>query len=267
MNSIERSLAKMLKRPVIAGLGKFGYKVIKNSELLQLQDRSLFHNYLKFLSVLPETEFKEIANFAPLAKSQLGQDLFVLNQSKYKRAGYFVEFGATNGLELSNTHLLEKEFGWNGILAEPARVWHKDLHSNRSAHIETKCVWSTSGQKLLFNETFSPALSTILQFNESDMHSESRKAGNTYQVETISLNELLEKYEAPFIIDYLSIDTEGSELDILKNFNFEKFKFRVITVEHNYTESRQGIFKLLSEKGYKRVFENVSQFDDWFVLI
>ncbi len=266
MISVKRSFASVLKRPVIASLGKFGYKVIKNSELLQFQDRTLFRNYLKFLSSLSEKDLKSLADFTTLAKSQLGQDLFVLHQTKYKRAGYFVEFGATNGLVLSNTHLLEKEFGWSGILAEPARVWHKDLHSNRSAHIETKCVWSTSGQKMSFNETFSPEISTISQFNESDMHSESRRKGKKYQVETISLSELLEKYGAPAIMDYLSIDTEGSELDILKSFNFEKFKFRVITVEHNYTESRQAIFELLSANGYERVFEKVSQFDDWYVL-
>ena len=266
MLCVKRLLARTFKRPVSAVICKFGYKVIKNSELLQLQDQSLFHNYLKFLSVLPGTDFKELANYAARAKSQLGQDLFVLDQLKYKRAGYFVEFGATNGLALSNTYLLEKEFGWNGILAEPARVWHKDLNSNRTAQIEKKCVWSISGQKLLFNETFSPEISTISQFDESDVHSKSRKAGKKYQVATISLNELLEKYDAPAIMDYLSIDTEGSELDILKSFDFKKFKFRVITVEHNYTASREAIYKLLSENGYIQVYENVSQFDDWYIL-
>ena len=67
-------------------------------------------------------------------------------------------------------------------------------------------------------------------------------------------------------MDYLSIDTEGSELDILSSFNFDKYRFRVITVEHNWTENRQGISKLLFEKGYTQVFENVSQHDDWFVF-
>jgi FkbM family methyltransferase len=248
-------------------LNKCGYKVVKTAELLHFSNRALvFENYIKFLLCLRGDDFDEIASVAPQAKSQIGQDLFVLYQTKCKREGYFVEFGATDGLGLSNTYLLEKEFGWKGILAEPAHIWHKDLHSNRSAHIETRCVWTTSNQKISFNETDSPMASTIPQFNDHDMHGETRKVGKLYEVETISLNDLLEKYSAPVIMDYLSIDTEGSELDILSSFNFDKYRFRVITVEHNWTENRQGISKLLFEKGYTQVFENVSQHDDWFVF-
>ena len=86
-------------------------------------------------------------------KSQLGQEIFALIQNDFKRDGYFVEFGATNGVELSNTHLLEKEFGWTGILAEPGLVWHKELHENRVCNIETQCVWSKSGETLSFHES------------------------------------------------------------------------------------------------------------------
>jgi hypothetical protein len=54
------------------------------------------------------------------SQSQYKQDIFVLTQLGFKRNGYFAEFGATNGLELSNSYLLERQFGWSGILAEPA---------------------------------------------------------------------------------------------------------------------------------------------------
>ena len=67
--------------------------------------------------------------------SQLRQDLFTLNQLNFKKNGFFVEFGATNGINLSNTHLLEKEFNWNGILAEPAKIYHKELFENRNCII------------------------------------------------------------------------------------------------------------------------------------
>ena len=69
-------------------------------------------------------------------KAQIGQDIFVLFSLSWKRNGYFVEFGATNGVDLSNTYLLEKNFNWNGILAEPAKVWHKDLVSNRNVSVD-----------------------------------------------------------------------------------------------------------------------------------
>ena len=93
-----------------------------------------------------------LSSIAPKCKSQLGQEIFALIQNDFKRDGYFIEFGATDGLELSNTHLLEKEFGWTGILAEPAKTWHEDLYKNRSCNIETQCVWSRSGETLSFHE-------------------------------------------------------------------------------------------------------------------
>ena len=71
---------------------------------------------------------------------------------------------------------------------------------------------------------------------------------------------------APKIIDYLSIDTEGSEYEILKNFDFESYSFRVITVEHNHTDNRELVKVLLTSNGYKRVHEAISDFDDWYIL-
>jgi hypothetical protein len=62
-------------------------------------------------------------------------------------------------------------------------------------------------------------------------------------------------------IDYLSIDTEGSEFMILKDFDFARYTFRVITVEHNYTSQRRELFELLTSVGYQRVYPEISQFD------
>jgi hypothetical protein len=76
---------------------------------------------------------------------------------------------------------------------------------------------------------------------------------------------LLKKYDAPNQIDYLSIDTEGSELEILNAFDFSKYSFGVITVEHNHTPQRELLYSLLTSKGYKRIFETVSNIDDWYV--
>lgn len=199
------------------------------------------------------------------SNSQIKQDLFVLSELNYKKNGFFVEFGACDGLIFSNSYLLEKEFGWKGILAEPAKCWHNQLKNNRNCWIETDCVWGVSDSFLTFNETDTAELSTIDNFGLYGDHALSREKGNTYSVKTISLNDLLEKYNAPKEIDYLSIDTEGSELEILSNFDFSKYSFRVITCEHNYTPMREKIFELLINNGYLRVFEEVSKFDDWYV--
>jgi len=100
------------------------------------------------------------------SKAQLRQDMFVLFETNWKRGGFFVEFGATNGIDLSNTYLLEMAYGWQGILAEPARLWHADLMTNRRrAKIETQCVWKASGASLRFNEAKAPELSTIQDFS------------------------------------------------------------------------------------------------------
>ena len=200
------------------------------------------------------------------SKSQIEQDLFVLHELDNKRNGYFVEFGATNGLDLSNTHLLEKEFGWTGILAEPAHIWHNDLLKNRSCHISFDCVWSKSGETLEFNEVSAAELSTIDSFSGSDGHSQTRAEGKKYNVYTVSLIDLLKKYNAPKDIDYLSIDTEGSEYDILSAFDFDAYNIKIITCEHNYTPMQEKIYKLLTSKGYTRKFTECSYFDDWYVL-
>ena len=199
------------------------------------------------------------------SKSQISQDLFVISHLNFKKEGFFVEFGATNGIDLSNSFLLEKEYGWKGILVEPAKCWHTDLKKKRACFIDENCVWSDSNCTLIFNETKLAELATIHNFSSNDGHAKSRECGKLYEVSTISLNDLLEKYCAPTEIDYLSIDTEGSEFEILKKFDFSKYSFKVITCEHNYTPNRQKIFDLLTSKGYKRVFEALSLFEDWYI--
>jgi FkbM family methyltransferase len=200
------------------------------------------------------------------SKSQLRQDLFVLSHLKFKRGGFFVEFGATNGVDLSNTYILEKYFGWTGILAEPARCRHSDLFRNRKCSIETACVWHQSGQTLSFNQVEAPELSTLSEYNNSDIHGAARQFGTSYQIPTISLDDLLEKHRAPTVIDYLSIDTEGSEYEILKGFDFSRYKIRFISCEHNFTAKREAIYSLLRGNGYTRIHDDISLFDDWFVL-
>lgn len=206
-----------------------------------------------------------ILRLLPQSKAQFRQDLFVLAELGLKRDGFFVEFGATDGLSLSNTHLLEHEFGWHGILAEPAQCWHAALTANRNCAIDRRCIWKGSGETVIFNETAIPELSTINKFSSADLHRDSRKVGSRYEVTTVSLIDLLAEHGAPPRIDYLSIDTEGSEFDILEGFDFDRYKVSVITCEHNFTPTRRRVHGLLTARGYVRKFEGVSEFDDWYV--
>tara|TARA_B110000305_G_scaffold10128_1_gene9813 strand:- start:201 stop:953 length:753 start_codon:yes stop_codon:yes gene_type:complete len=200
----------------------------------------------------------------PYFCSQFGQDLFVLNELNFKKNGFFVEFGATNGINGSNTYLLENKFNWRGILAEPAKIFYDELNKNRKCFIETNLVWKNSKSRLLFHEDFAGGLSTIKKFIDHD--TQIRKKNKEYILETISLNDLLVKYNAPKIIDYLSIDTEGSEFNILNNFDFNKYKFRIITCEHNFTPNKNKIHKLLTKNGYVKKHSSLVSFvDDWYV--
>ena len=221
---------------------------------------------LRALADSEEARFLEFsaARFAR-SKSQLFQDLFVQYVLGEKKNGFFVEFGATNGVNLSNTHMLEKHYGWRGILSEPARTWHDALKRNRSCTIDTRCVWDKTGEELTFNETRDPELSTIDAFSRKDFHAPSRSGGEHYRVATIALDDLLAAHQAPRDIDYLSVDTEGSELKILSAVDFSKHHIKVITVEHNNTPDREAIYALLTAQGFERKLETLSQWDDWYV--
>lgn len=198
--------------------------------------------------------------------AQLFQDLLVVFLLKGKRGGFFVEFGATNGVDLSNTFLLEKHFGWSGLLAEPAKCWHAALKANRKAAIDTRCVWKQTGSRLEFTETVIGELSTLSDLVDKDFNKGGRVKSSVYPVETISLNDMLKVHNVQREIDYLSVDTEGSEFDVLQAFDFKKYDINIMTVEHNFVEpNRQEVFKLLTGNGFVRLFEPLSKFDDWYV--
>jgi len=268
-NQFFRKIKVSLKFYLKALFQNIGIGITSFDNLVELQKRSQDSSRLDldFLRASNPIHYERLIASFSKSKSQLRQDLFVLTELNWKRGGFFVEFGATNGIDLSNTFLLESEYSWKGILAEPARVWQKELRKNRpNSTIENRCVWKDSNSILTFNETTIPELSTVQLLSDNDLHRDERLKGQKYLVSTISLNELLWEHQAPELIDYLSIDTEGSEFEILKAFDFKNYKIKIITVEHNHTCQRQLIHALLTSQGYIRKFEDISAFDDWYVL-
>ena len=232
-----------------------------NDQLLLHINKHISKLDLKLLYLMNLENLKE-------SKSQIRQDLFVLNELNFKTSGFFVDFGATDGIEFNNSFLLEKKYNWQGILAEPSKKWHKNLFLNRpKSIIDTRCVWKKSDTLIDFKECEENSLSTITSYEKSDNHANARDKGNVYKVKTISLTDLLSFHKAPSDIDYLSIDTEGSEYDILESHDFNKYSFKIITCEHNFTSRRNEIFRLLLSKGYERKYlrNDKSDFDDWYV--
>jgi FkbM family methyltransferase len=210
---------------------------------------------------------EQIQNYEHEFFSQLKQDVAALVFSNYKSNGFFVEFGACDGLHLSNTLLLEKKYNWKGILAEPSKQFNKKLKKNRSSIIDTRAVYSHSGEILKFKETNNQLdLSGLELFFADDNHTKKRKTGTIYNVDTVSLSDLLSEHSSPKQIDFLSIDTEGTELNILKNFNFDLYQINFLTVEHNFiSKNREDIREILEKNNFTRILTDISEWDDWYV--
>jgi FkbM family methyltransferase len=202
------------------------------------------------------------------SNSQLNQDLFVLILKNFKTNGIFVEFGICDGIFLSNSFILEKKYNWSGVVCEPLKSFQTKLSQNRNCFIDHRAVYSSSNLTVEFreisgNEELSGICSSFLEDNHEIIRNENYIS---YQVETISLTDLLDDYNIPVSIDFISIDTEGSEFDILSNFNFDKYDVDIFTVEHNYIHSKREEIKNLMEKNhYTRILTDISQWDDWYV--
>ena len=205
-------------------------------------------------------------------RSQLYQDVFASFIIGNNFDKTFLEFGATDGLELSNSYMLETSEDWKGVLSEPSPQWHDSLKKNRKeTKILTQCIWSQSAKKLDFFMSDVGALSTINDFIENDKSSmpsnteERKKSGKIVSVETISLNDVIKEYFNDITPSYISIDTEGSEYEILRSFNLDTYRPKVFTIEHNFTNYENQIDNLMKLHNYKRVFRELTAFDAWYV--
>ena len=231
-----------------------------NQEALSTDDNKLLLNFIE--------STKDKKNI----KSQLYQDVFAAFIIGEKFDKTFLEFGATNGFDLSNSYMLEKSLGWKGVLSEPSIQWHNELRKNRPfSDIITDCIWSESGKELNFFMSDVGIASTLDAFKESDRLSMPKntdariKNGKNIYVKTISLNDVIQKNFKGRSPSYISIDTEGSEYEILRTFDFTKFRPAVFTIEHNFTNQQEKIDNLMQLNNYVRVFKKITAFDAWYV--
>lgn len=196
--------------------------------------------------------------------SQINQDTNVLKHFGNKKGGYFIEIGANDGIHYSNTYLLEKEFDWKGICIEPVPYLYNKLKQNRTCITIPSAVYDTDNETVTLVEANEKGLSGII--DDIDKHKQVLKNNNgKFQAKTKTLTTILKENGSPKYIDYMSLDTEGSELKILQGINFNEYKFGYINVEHNYIEPRRSDMKnLLLDNGYKYAGEN--KFDDIYTL-
>ena len=157
-------------------LSFFGISLLKTKNLKQLIE--IEKNIKDLIQFSGKNKGLNIKN----VKSQINQDIFVLYTAKLKRNGFFVEFGATNGVDLSNTYLLEKDFGWRGILSEPNPHWRDEIIKNRKTYIDFNCVWKETEKNLDFQLSNEPEYSSLKLDNNKKI-----KKNNSIKVNTITL--------------------------------------------------------------------------------
>ncbi len=200
------------------------------------------------------------------SKSQLKQDYFALFCNEKKHGKYFIEIGAYDGITGSNTYLLEKDFNWNGLLVEPSRKQFNNLKNVRNCSMSDSCIYEKSNKIISFTESDQLSCMTDQIESNNDWAKSIRKESKEkYDVNTISIHDLFLKYNVPKEIDYLSVDTEGYEYNILKMIDFKNYFIKCITIEHNWTSLRDKIYFKLTSNGFSRVLFEPNSFDDWYV--
>jgi FkbM family methyltransferase len=176
--------------------------------------------------------------------SQDGQDRFVLEHLNQMHNGYFVDIGAHDGITFSNTYVLEQNFDWTGLLIEANPVIIDSLRHARKSPIAHETLWSISCEmefKSIDGGTLS-GLSNTLTHKKA-----LTRPSKPYFVMTKTLDQVLDQYDCPNHINYMSIDIEGAEYEMLSTFSFSR-TFDVISVEH--LRDKEEIINILNKNGY-----------------
>jgi FkbM family methyltransferase len=158
-----------------------------------------------------------------------------------KKDGYFVEVGALDGMIMSQSYLFEKILNWKGIVVEPNPVWKDALFLHRECNISTEAISDKQGVSTFECReipAFSGLKSSVNDARMSDII-------NEFDVKTITLCDLFDKFNAPEEIDWVSIDTEGAELVILDQFFLEnkKYKINLLSFESHQLNDAEKILK------------------------
>lgn len=195
--------------------------------------------------------------------------------SKYlqKKNGFYVELGANDGVKQSNTLVLEKYLGWSGVLIEPHPETFLQLNKNRkSSNFFANVACIDFGYTESLVDLFYSGLMTIqsnLKIDNPNYYGHSQKGKNyldsqevyKFSAKALTLDSILKSAGAPSIIDFLSLDVEGAELQVLEGINHQRYRFQVILIE---TKQICELENYLESKYYKRV-DKVSHHDYVFI--
>ena len=192
--------------------------------------------------------------------SQDNQDRYLeTNVFKGYKNGFYVDVGAHDGITINNTLYFEKTNSWTGINIEPIKPVFDKLVTNRPNNINLNCaVCNNDGEtEFLFNtghtEMISGIRNTFDNRHLQRLHSENMQMGSTtkiIKVNTKKLETILDEHNVSHI-NYLSIDVEGAEFEVIKSIHFEKVFIDVIGFENNYDDVSVPIVTYLESKHFE----------------
>ena len=202
------------------------------------------------------------ARFRPtIFKSQKGQDRWViLEVMPWKRRGFFLDLAAADGLTHSNTHVLEKWFGWSGLCIEPNPGFFAELKGRRRCRVDQSVI-SDRRERLRFridNGQLGGVVADDTDNNERVRGDQLSKA-EIVELPAQPLNDVLERHNAPRVIDYFSLDVEGCEERIISTIDFDRYQFRCLTIERPTPRVNEVLF----DNGY--VFVKNFSFDSFYI--
>lgn len=190
--------------------------------------------------------------------SQEGEDILLEELLSHKRMGFYVDVGAHHPMRFSNTFRFYLQ-GWHGINidAMPKSMDLFNIHRSRDINLELGI--SNSKKKLTYYMFNEPALNT---FSESEMK---RKNGlnnyhviDTITIQTKSLQYILDNYLPPGkLIDFLTVDVEGLDLEVLSSGNWVKYRPVIVLVE-SLNKSvlevlKSSIYEFMISKNYELI--------------
>lgn len=197
--------------------------------------------------------------------SQIGQDQYYIeNISKYKKNGIFLDIGANDGITDSNTAALEFHYDWKGICIEANPNLINKLSLNRPNSVIVNCAaWKSEGEIQLevsdscFNGIPGNLLSRVAELNNNQQHfvNHFNESKSIVTVQSKTVTSIIENYyNLPLSIDYMSLDVEGAELEVLQGLNFSMIDIKFMTIEHGDRSQDyiNNISNYLIEYGYKQ---------------
>ncbi len=190
--------------------------------------------------------------------SQHGEDIilyFLLNRSK---KGFYVDVGANDPEVISNTKYFYDR-GWSGINIEPHPVLYKKIFDFRQRDININAGIAQQESSLQFyriDETKGTAGSTFDPEIAKELENKGYKISEVVEMPVIPLQKIFDDNLNQQVIDFMSVDTEGFDLEVLKSNNWEKYRPKFVMVET--VNNKNEILAFMMENNYKIVFENTA---------